>query len=128
LYLIAPDSISVLQEVIIPDLNLDQSFGSSPNGTLNYTTFDFPTPLANNNESGIDTEFKLKNAFTIFPNPGNESVCLDPPGMYELFNLQGSSLMPLTYSDCLSIGDLSAGIYLVRNQKGIVQRFIKVAE
>lgn len=128
LYLIAPDSISVLQELTIPDLNSDQSFGSSPNGTLNYTTFDFPTPLANNNESGIDTEFKLKNAFSIFPNPGKESVCIDPPGMYELVNLQGSSLMPLTYSDCLYIGDLSPGIYLVRNQKGIVQRFIKVAE
>lgn len=127
LYLIAPDS-SVLQTLTIPELNSDQSYGSSPNGTLNYIIFDFPTPHVNNNESGLDIDLKLKNSFTVFPNPANESVCLDPPGMYELVSIHGNTLMPIGYVNCLKISDLSSGIYLLRNQKGVIQRFIKVAE
>lgn len=128
LYLIAPDSISVLQQIIIPDLTYDQSYGSSPNGSLTYTTFTYPTPRANNNESGIDAEYKLKNTFILFPNPGEHSVCLDPPGKYELVDLHGYSLIPLAYTDCMHVADLAPGMYFVRSENGGIQRFVKVAK
>ena len=128
LYLIAPDGISVLQQIIIPDLTYDQSYGSSPNGSLTYTTFTYPTPRANNNESGINAEYKLKNTFILFPNPGEHSVCLDPPGKYELVDLHGYSLIPLAYTDCMHVADLAPGMYFVRSENGGIQRFVKVAK
>lgn len=126
IYLIAPDSTTILQSIPLPILDPNQSFGSSPNGSLSYSVFYQPTPRQNNNLSNISTLFLTnENGFQMAPNPTNSWVQFSIEDHYAVFTISGALIIPPTKTNFLRIDQLEAGLYLVRNSHGVSQRLVK---
>jgi hypothetical protein len=78
----------------------------------------------NNNETGF--EEKEKSSFTVFPNPTNAIVELSKYGNYSLYSLNGLKLKSIENSNQIDLSELTSGIYLIKNERGVVQRIVKL--
>lgn len=126
-YLIAPDSITVIQAVQLPILFENESYGSSPNGTLSYTVFSDPTPDQNNDFSALEEQFgSVESDFKVFPNPANQHVYFSEVGTYSVHALNGQLLISPTTTDRLNLQHLAAGSYLVKNSLGVCKQLVKM--
>lgn len=126
IYLVSTDGTTILQELTIPVLGDDFSYGSSPNGSQNYVEFSDPTPRQNNDETTIQELSKELSTFTFFPNPTKGTIELSKIGSYTLYDLNGLMLKTLENGNQLDLSDLSTGIYLIKNERGSVQRIVKL--
>jgi hypothetical protein len=124
IYLVDADGATILEQLTIPILTEDFSYGSSPNGSSTYVEFSDPTPRLNNNETGF--EEKEKSSFTVFPNPTNAIVELSKYGNYSLYSLNGLKLKSIENSNQIDLSELTSGIYLIKNERGVVQRIVKL--
>jgi len=127
IYLIAPDSISVIQAVSLPILLENESYGSFPNGTQTYTVFNAPTPNQNNNLSSVEEQLGISESdFNVFPNPASQHAYFSEVGTYAVFGINGLLLIPPTTTDRLNIQQLAVGSYLVKNRAGVCKQLIKM--
>lgn len=126
IYLVSTDGTTILQELTIPVLGDDFSFGSSPNGSLNYVEFSDPTPRQNNDETTLQELNKELSSFTLFPNPTKTVVEFSKIGNYTLYNLNGLQIKTIENANQLDLSELSSGIYLIKNERGFVQRIVKL--
>ena len=127
IYLIAPDSTTVIQAVQLPILLENESVGSSPNGTLTYKVFTEPTPNQNNDFSAVEEQFgSVESEFKVFPNPANQQVYFSKVGIYAVYGINGQLLIPPTTTDRLNIQQLATGCYLVKNSEGVCRQLIKM--
>ncbi|MFN6076466.1 MAG: CotH kinase family protein [Fluviicola sp.] len=124
IYLVDTDGSTILEQLTIPTLPEDFSYGSSPNGSSTYVEFSDPTPRLNNNETGI--EDLEKHLFTVFPNPTNTIVELSKYGNYSLYSLNGLKLKSIENANQIDLSELTTGIYLIKNERGAVQRIVKL--
>ncbi len=125
LYLYAPDSTTIIDEIDLPDLDVDFSYGSSPNGSSTRVVFDSPTPLNNNDLSEVLELEKIKKTFTVYPNPNDGSlVYTSISNDYSVYNMQGSLILKTSNTNQLSIGGLQSGTYLVINKEGSTQLLV----
>jgi hypothetical protein len=125
LYLYAPDSTTIIDEIDLPDLDVDFSIGSSPNGSTTRVVFDSPTPLNNNDLSEVLELEKIKKTFTVYPNPNDGSlVYTSISNDYSVYNMQGSLILKASNTNQLSIGGLQSGTYLVINKEGSTQLLV----
>ncbi len=126
IYLVSTDGSTILQQLTIPSLAENFSYGSSPNGSLTYAEFSDPTPLLNNDFSAIEQKEEQKKTFSVFPNPTENLVEISPAGNYKVFDLKGNKLIELTNSSTLNLTFLSKGIYVIKNERGVCQRLVKI--
>lgn len=125
LYLYAPDSTTIIDEIDLPDLDVDFSYGSSPNGSTNRIVFESPTPLNNNDLSEILELEKIKKTFTVYPNPNDGSVVYASiSNDYSVYNMQGALILKAVNTNSLPIVGLQSGTYLVVNKEGSTQLLV----
>ena len=125
LFLFAPDSTTIIDEVELPDLDVDFSYGSSPNGSANRVIFDSPTPLNNNDLSDILELDKIKKVFTVYPNPNDGAmVYTSITNDYSVYNMQGALILKVTNSNQLVLNGLQSGTYLIVNKEGSTQLLV----
>ncbi len=125
LFLYAPDSTTIIDEIDLPDLDVDFSFGSSPNGSANRVVFDSPTPLNNNDLSEVLELEKIKKTFTVFPNPNDGTVVYTSiSNDYSVYNMQGALILKASNTNQLPIIGLQSGTYLVVNKEGSTQLLV----
>lgn len=97
--------------------NTDQSYGRLPNGSDTYTTFDSPTPLMNNDFTGIESE-NLQNQLVVYPNPTHDKVFFNQRINYFLYDLNGRLVKQGVNAIEMDVQTLNQGIYiLMTNQK-----------
>ncbi len=125
LFLFAPDSTTIIDEIDLPALDVDFSYGSSPNGSTNRVVFDSPTPLNNNDLSSILELEKIKKTFTVYPNPNDGTIVYTSiSNDYNVYNMQGSLILKATNTNQLPIAGLQSGTYLVVNKEGSTQLLV----
>ena len=64
-------------------------------------------------------------SFQIYPNPVDTLLKIDQQGDYQIYDLNGKLLKKVESTKSIDVSDLSRGIYLLLNENGISQRFIK---
>lgn len=125
LFLFAPDSTTIIDEIEFPDLDVDFSYGSSPNGSTNRVVFESPTPLNNNDLSGVLELEKIKKTFTVYPNPNDGTIVYTSiSNDYSVFNMQGALILKVANTNSLPITGLQSGTYLVVNKEGSTQLLV----
>jgi hypothetical protein len=125
LFLFAPDSTTIIDEIDFPDLDVDFSYGSSPNGSTNRVVFESPTPLNNNDLSEVLELEKIKKTFTVYPNPNDGTVVYTSiSNDYNVYNMQGALILKALNTNSLPISGLQSGTYLVVNKEGSTQLLV----
>lgn len=121
-FLVAPDSVTIIDEIEIPELDADESYGSYPNGSQTRVVFAHPTPMANNNLTEVVEIQQLKKAFTVYPNPNDGTVVYTSVlNDYKIYNTLGALIQENKQTKELHLGNLSRGTYLVVNKEGSTQ-------
>ena len=64
-------------------------------------------------------------SFQIYPNPVDTLLKIDQQGDYQIYDLNGKLLKKFESTKSIDVSDLSRGIYLLLNENGVSQRFIK---
>lgn len=122
------DSLYLKDEVLIPGILTDTSYGRYPNG---YGSFQFlnPTPLSSNSPlSALNhINYNVTSPYTIFPNPANEYFSIQNLGsiasinQVEIFNVYGICVMnytlPLSDKTIIDTSNIPNGIYYARISK-----------
>lgn len=125
LFLFAPDSTTIVDEIELPTLDVDFSYGSSPNGSTNRVIFESPTPLNNNDLAHVVELEKLKKTFFVYPNPASSSVVYTSiANDYQVFNMLGSLVLKVNETNQIPIEGLQNGMYLVVNKEGATQLLV----
>ncbi len=125
LFLIAPDSTTISDEIDIPDLSEDESYGSYPNGSATRVIFAHPTPMANNNLSEIAELEAQQKTFVVYPNPNDGSIVYTSvQNDYKVYNMQGALILTEKNTKQLNLSNLRRGTYLVVNKEGSTQLLV----
>ena len=103
----------------------NQSFGRYPNGSDTYRVFEYPTPLAFNDDiSGIDPI--ILNQLVIYPNPANSVVYSNKKINYTLYDLTGRKIKSDSQSFKITVDDLDNGIYILKtDQKEVIKIIVQ---
>ena len=118
-FLTKPDGITVIDSLQFSTLPIDYSFGSFPNGTKEYTVFNYPTPNESNNVTGIENLEDQLN-FLVYPNPANDQLNVvnlsEGQIQFSLFSQDGKCTMTEKINPgktSLNTGNLAPGFYAV---------------
>ena len=124
----APDG-TVLSSVSIPTwLVPNSSYGSSPNGSNNtWGMFSESTPGAENPSGVAFLEDETAPVFKLYPNPNNDGVVeCTATGDYRVYDVQGRLMGVYNNVRRLHLEGLQAGVYLVVNAFGSIERLVKL--
>lgn len=64
-------------------------------------------------------------AFQLYPNPATHHLWLSTTGDYTITSIDGKSTWFYPETAQIDLSQLAAGVYLIRNQEGALQRFVK---
>jgi hypothetical protein len=119
----------------------DESGDLAPEGVVYVSAEQSPTGIAHlvisNEESATLSIWSLDNVlsvdefqtaddkFTIHPNPTTSTVFFSTPGDYTIYDIQGRLIVQLKQQAFFDASGLKSGVYLIRNENGLVQRLIK---
>ena len=119
------DAYVVTQQINIPALGANESFGPITDGGDNWIVFDpgANTPNASNESSGEMALFS--HELTIYPNPASHTLRFSKQVQHiEVIDSMGAVVIESSNTDFLSLQGLSKGNYLLRAD-GLIKRFIK---
>ncbi len=118
LFLIDSDGQTVLQEITLPSSSTNNSsFGSLPNASVNFSTYNSPTPLANNDLTGLNEIESSSYSITVYPNPSSGKFYFDKKVSVQLFSLDGRKLLQVE-SSFIDISTEAKGMYLLKTEVG----------
>lgn len=120
-YFRSPDG-DIIDSLMYPATSSDYSFGRYPNGTAGVLVFNHPTPLANNNISGIQEE--IKNDLTLYPNPTSGIVYLSRPVSFVLYNSLGKKCLEGSGQNVVDLSSLPDGVYFMLTSEGEKRKII----
>lgn len=131
-YLFDTDSM-IVDQVDVPALNPDQSYGRTEDGGSEWKVFDEPTPNKSNDGTSSVKTVKSSNYMNIYPNPSNGifNISFDGHEKAELkiYNQQGQ--LVLSQEDIVSGTEINmnnaSGIYTVSLKIGNVQHIRRVS-
>lgn len=97
-----------------PVTTTDNSYGRYPNGSETFSSFTHPTPLANNDISGLNETVKIITPLSAFPNPANELVNLNKVVNFSLYDLKGGLVLTGQNQQQFNVSNLKKGVYILR--------------
>lgn len=97
-----------------PVTTTDNSYGRYPNGSETFSSFTYPTPLANNDISGLNETVVILTPLTAYPNPSSELVTLNKAVNFELYDLKGDLIMTGQNQQQFNVSSLAKGVYIIR--------------
>lgn len=133
IYLTDIDGITILDSLTFGVTNLNQSFGSFPDGSTDYEYFDYPTPGKGNLINGFNNESEHNN-IEFYPNPSLGKLVIrnskNESTVIRILNLQGEKLKELTIKSgqqTIELNNLKSGIYILEahsNSTTTAQKFV----
>tara|TARA_B110000037_G_scaffold223139_1_gene302703 strand:+ start:56864 stop:59482 length:2619 start_codon:yes stop_codon:yes gene_type:complete len=100
-----------------PETPIDNSYGRYPNGSETFSSFTYPTPLANNDISGLNEDVTILTPLSAYPNPANEIVMLNKKVDFVLYDLKGSLVLEGINQQKFNVSHLKKGIYILRTDE-----------
>lgn len=91
----------------------DNSYGRYPNGSETFSSFTYPTPVANNDISGLNETIQILTPLKAFPNPSSALVYLNKSVDYSLYNLGGKIIQSGSQMKQLDVSNLKKGVYIL---------------
>ncbi|MFT5818998.1 MAG: hypothetical protein ACI8ZM_000220 [Crocinitomix sp.] len=112
-FLISPQGVE-MDNLRYPVTTTDNSYGRYPNGSETFSSFTYPTPLANNDISGLNEAVTILTPLTAYPNPASELVTLNKVVDFKLYDLKGALIMTGKNQQQFNVSDLKKGVYIIR--------------
>ncbi|MDG1916175.1 MAG: CotH kinase family protein [Crocinitomix sp.] len=100
-----------------PETPTDNSYGRYPNGSETFSSFTYPTPLANNDISGLNEDVTILTPLSAYPNPANEIVMLNKKVDFVLYDLKGSLVLEGINQQKFNVSHLKKGAYILRTDE-----------
>lgn len=100
----------------------DQSFGRYPNGSGTFTTFIEPTPLENNDYTGVDDI--ITTPLSVYPNPTRDQIFFNKMVNIQVYDLSGRFVLSKTKAQSINLEALENGIYLIKTDKGETAKIV----
>lgn len=122
IYLKSP-SDETIDSLSYTETSKNESYGRYPNGSDNYTVFEYPTPKANNDISGVE-EIYILQPLKAYPNPATDIVFFNKKIDFTLYDLMGRSILSQTNQFKLDVSNLSEGIYIIKTTEKEVVKII----
>lgn len=97
-----------------PNTTTDNSYGRYPNGSETFSVFTYPTPLANNDISGLNETVIILTPLSAYPNPAREIIMLNKKVDFVLYDLKGSAVLQGINQQKFNVTNLKKGIYILR--------------
>jgi hypothetical protein len=114
-----------IDQIALPALPTDYTFGRAQDASLPWTLFWFPTPGASNQGPSDVADFESMDKFlTPYPNPTNGALQLGRVVPFVLTDLSGRTLAQIT-SDHIDMSPYAGGTYVLRAE-GRSYKIIKV--
>jgi len=114
-----------IDQIALPALPTDYTFGRAQDASLPWTLFWFPTPGASNQGPSDVADFESMDKFlTLYPNPTNGALQLGRVVPFVLTDLSGRTLAQIT-SDHIDMSPYAGGTYVLRAE-GRSYKIIKV--
>lgn len=122
-FLISPqnDEMDYLRYPVTPT---DNSYGRYPNGSSTFSSFTHPTPLMNNDISGLNEDVKILTPLSVYPNPASDVVNMNKFVNFKLFDLKGALIMQDSNTNSFNVSGLDKGTYILKTTDDEVVKVI----
>ncbi|MFM2286258.1 MAG: hypothetical protein RLZZ543_1755, partial [Bacteroidota bacterium] len=115
LYRKIDDTYQLLDQVVLPALAENSSYGHPTDGAASWMVFDAPlsTPNASNGSSGI-LVLNAENK-SVFPNPVSTELYMNfQAEIIRVFDAKGSLILTKYKAQSLNVSDFTPGLYIVQ--------------
>ncbi len=124
--LFSPDGFSIADEIDWEHIDTDTSLGRQTDGSETWVYFSSTTPEYSNNQGTIDVKESELSSIIFYPNPTDNIITTSTLSDFVVMDLAGNVVMQSNRTRSIALGQLSPGIYLVKDKEGRVVRVSKI--